>query len=361
MLNRDKIFDSSHSVYVIAEVGSNFDGSLHRAKKLAKLAKEVGADGFKIQNFQAPKIVSKKGFSDLQISFQSKWKKPVYEVYKNAEFPRAWLREISDYCNMIGIDFLASPYDYEAVDLLEKIGICAYKIGSGEIDHLPYLEYISKTNKPIILSCGASTLDEIKLAVDTIRKNGNNKIVLLQCVTNYPSFIENANVLAMKTLKEKFGVVVGYSDHSIGKKGGGNDPLNGITIPLAAVSLGAKVIEKHFTDDRFRNGPDHPFAMEPKDFKRMVAGIRAVEKALGDGHKKVLPSESETVIIQRRGLYTTCDILPGEKITEEKYTLLRPAIGLRPLEIELLDKSVASRHIKAGEVIRKEDLVVVRA
>ena len=178
----------------------------------------------------------------------------------------------------------------------------AYKIGSGEIDNLDFLAYVAKTKKPIILSCGASTINEIAQAIKTIRKFGNSQIILLQCTTNYPSSIGDANLLAMLTIRNKFKVEVGYSDHTIGHEGGGDDPLDGLTVPLGAVALGAVVIEKHFTDNRRRVGPDHPFAMDTESFGKMVQSIRTMEKALGNGIKQVMPSDTETVIIQRSGI-----------------------------------------------------------
>lgn len=351
------IIGPGQPTYVIAEVGSNFDHDLQRAKDLAKLAKDCGADAYKLQNFMAPKIVSNVGFKNLQVAFQAKWGQPVVEVYRAAEFPREWLQGVAAYCKEIGIDFFSSPYDTEAVDMLEKLGVPAHKIGSGEIDNLEFLQFVAKTGKPIILGCGAATTEEIEAAVKAMRDAGNEQIVLLQCVTNYPSPIADANIKAMLTLKEKFGVEVGYSDHTIGVEGGADDPLGGLTVPLASVALGARIIEKHFTDDRTRKGPDHPFAMEAAMFKKMVEGIRALEKALGDGKKKIMPSEKDTVVIQRRGIYAVRDIKPGESITREMVEFLRPAVDLRPPALPgILGKSV-NKIIKAGEPLKANDIV----
>lgn len=342
--------------YIIAEVGSNFDGSLERAKSLAKLSKDLGADAYKIQNFLAPKIVSNAGFKNLQVAFQANWDKPVVEVYAQAEFPREWVKEVADYCREIGIDFFSSPYDTEAVDLLEEAGVPAYKIGSGEIDNLEFLQYVARTGKPIILGCGAATLAEIEAAVKAIRDAGNEQIVLLQCVTNYPSPLKDSNIRAMNLLQEKFGTPVGYSDHTIGRAGGADDPLNGITVPLGAVARGACLIEKHFTDDRSRKGPDHPFAMNPEEFKAMVDGIRAMELALGDGEKKPMPSEEQTVVIQRRGIYAVRDIPEETMVTREMVEYLRPAVGLRPPQIGLVIGRSLKRAVTAGEPIKLEDI-----
>jgi len=347
---------SGQPVYVIAEVGSNFDGNLGRAKALAKLAKEVGADAYKIQNFKAPKIVSSTGFRNLQVAFQASWDRPVVEVYRDAEFPREWLQELSEYCAEIGIDFFSSPYDTEAVDQLERLKVPAHKIGSGEIDNLEFLRYVAKTGKPIIVACGASTMEEIEAAVKAIRDVGNDQIIVLQCVTNYPAPVGHSNVRAMVAIRDRFDVVVGYSDHTIGAEGGGDDPLHGITIPLGAVALGACMIEKHFTDDRTRKGPDHPFAMDPEGFSRMVRGIRAMEKALGDGKKKLTPSEQDTVVIQRRGIYAVREIRPGDRIAREMVEFLRPAVGLRPPTMPGLLGKTVKKVIKAGDPIGADDI-----
>jgi len=355
-MHTSNLYGAKRGVYVIAEVGSNFDGDLNRAKQLALLAKEVGADAYKIQNFLAPKIVSERGFANLQTSFQAKWDKPVVEVYRAAEFPRTWLQELSTYCQSIGIDFISAPYDSEAVDLLEAVGVPLYKVGSGEIDNYALLRRIAQTGKSVLLACGSATMDEIGAAVAAIRDEGNNRIAILQCVTNYPSPVADANLRAMVAIRDAFDVAVGYSDHTIGLDGGGDDPLSGMTVPLGAVALGATVIEKHFTDDRTRKGPDHPFAMEAGAFKVMVDGIRAMEAALGDGKKVIMPSEVDTVVIQRRGMYAAQPIRKGTRITMEMIKFLRPAIGLRPSALPQVVGKEAARDLEKEEPIREEDI-----
>lgn len=344
--------------YIIAEVGSNFDGDLERAKLLAKMSKDAGADAYKIQNFLAPKIVSSEGFKDLQVAFQAKWDKPVVEVYKNAEFPREWVKEVADYCKEIGIEFFSSPYDTDAVDLLEELGAVAYKVGSGEIDNLEFITYIAKTGKPVIIGAGASTLQEVEDAVRTVREAGNEQIILLQCVTNYPSAMADANLRSMVAMGEQFNVLYGYSDHTIGVAGGGDDPLNGITVPLGSVALGGCLIEKHVTDDRTRKGPDHPFAMTISgNFKDMIAGVHALESALGDGHKALVSSEEETSVIQRRGAYALRAIAPGETIARADFEYLRPAVGIRPRDASKLIGATATKAIAQGSPIKQDDLV----
>ncbi|MEM2890794.1 MAG: N-acetylneuraminate synthase family protein, partial [Candidatus Hadarchaeum sp.] len=266
-------------VYIIAEIGSNHDGSLEQAKKMIDYAKEIGADAAKFQSFLADKIVSRTGFKK-KISFQARWSKPVWQVYKDAELPREWHKILADHCKKRKIHFLSSSWDEEAVDLLDELDVPAFKIGSGDITNLPLVKYTARKHRPIILATGASTLDEIRAAVNTIKRAGNKEIILLHCVVNYPSPIEDANIRAMITLRETFRCPVGYSDHT-----------ESDIVPLGAVALGACMIEKHFTIDRSRPGPDHPYAMEVPEFAGMVKKIRLLERALGSPIKRVTPSE----------------------------------------------------------------------
>lgn len=299
--------------YIIAEIGSNFDGSILRAKKLIDLAKDCGADAVKFQCFSTDKIISKQGFEGLSLGFQAKWGKSVYEVYKNAEFPRDWHAELFEYTAEKGLHFLSTPYDTKAVDILDELGVPAFKIGSGDLTWHELLKYIAKKGKPVILGTGASTIGEIDEALKVVRKEGNNEIIVLQCVTNYPSHFESANIRAMKAMGEMFDVLVGYSDHTLGS-----------IVPLGSVALGACVIEKHFTDDKTRRGPDHSFAMDGREFKEMVNGIRTLEESLGSSIKDLYEEERETVILQRRCLCAAGDIPKGSKITEGMVDVLRP-------------------------------------
>jgi sialic acid synthase SpsE len=352
-----KTIGVGHPTYIIAEVGSNFDGNLERAKSLAKLAKELGADAYKIQNFLADRIASEIGSRGTALpSLKAKGLEvPLYEAYKGAEFPREWIKPVADYCKEIDIDFFGAPYDREAVELLEQIDVPVHKLGSGEIDNLEFLEYIAKLGRPMIISCGTATFQEVERAIATVRAAGNEQIVLTQCISNYPSSIADANIRAMAVMGEKLNVLVGYSDHTIGSEGNGDDPLSGITVPLGAVALGAVVIEKHFTDDRTLPGPDHPFAMEPDDFRRMVQGIRTMEKALGDGEKRPTPSEEETVATMRRGICARVDIVEGATIERDMLEFLRPAVGLRPPEITKVVGKTATHAIPAGTPIYSGD------
>lgn len=326
--------------YIIAEIGSNFDASIKRAKMLVDFAKDCGADAVKFQCFTADKIVSKEGFKKLKIGFQAGWEKSVYEVYKSAELPREWIEELLNYTSKKGLHFLSSPYDKEAVDILDEAGVPAFKIGSGDITWLEMLKYTARKGKPIILSTGASTIAEIDVALKAIKSEGNTDIILLQCVTNYSSHFESANIRAMKAMGESFDVLVGYSDHT-----------PGIIVPLGAVSLGACVIEKHFTDDKNRTGPDHPFAMDVKEFKEMVDSIRTLEKALGSPVKDLYEEEKEAVILQRRCLRAAKDIPKGSKITEDLIEVLRPLAkdALDPKYKEIILRREVKVNMKKGD------------
>ena len=310
----DRWVGDGEPVYIIAEIASSFDGSKKRAKLLIDLAVNCGADAVKFQCFKTDKIISKEAFEGLKSGFQSKWVKSVYQMYQDAEFKRQWHQELFDYTNSKGVDFLSSPYDKEAVDIVAELGSPALKVGSGDLTWLEILTYMAEKKLPIILGTGASTIAEIEEAVETIRNAGNDEIILLQCVTNYPSHFEHANIKAMQTLQKVFGLPVGYSDHTPGS-----------VVPLGAVALGACIIEKHFTDDRNRKGPDHAFSMNPKDFKEMVDGIRALEKALGSCAKNLYKEEEDTVVLQRRCLRAAKDLAKGTIITEEMVEALRPA------------------------------------
>ncbi len=321
-----KFVGKNQPCYIIAEIGSNFDGSIKKAKRLIELAKKSGADCAKFQSFQTKELISKSGFNK-KTAFQATWKKSVWSIYENAEFPRKWHKELANYAKKLKIDFMSTPYDFDAVDLLDKLDVPAIKIGSGDITYIDFLKYVAKKKRTILLPVGASTINEIKNAINTI-KPINKKIILLQSVTQYPSPIKDANILSMVSLGKKFGLNVGYSDHSLG-----------ITVPITSVALGACIIEKHFTDNISNTGPDHPHSLDPKSFSDMVNKIREVELSLGDGKKKVEKSEKDTRIIQRRSIFTIKNIKKGEKFTHENIKCLRPCIGLPPSYIsKILDK-----------------------
>lgn len=332
--------------YFIAEIGANFDGSLEKAKEYARAAKECGANCAKIQSFKAKKIVSREGFASMKLKgVHGSWKRPVDEVFKEVEFPREWHREFFEYCWKIGITPSSAPYDYEAVDLMERIGTEFYKIGSGDITWLEMVEYIARKGKPVMLATGASTLAEVDEAVRVIEKTGNKNLVLMQCITNYPSRFESANINVLRTYESAFGAILGYSDHTPGD-----------VVPLGAVALGAKVIEKHFTFGRKLKGPDHPHSMEPQEFADMVRNVRNLEKAMGTGAKEIVAEESETVVVQRRGLTATKDLKKGTPLKQSDIVELRPALGIYPKFKSAVVGKRLKKNLKAGSPIRWKDI-----
>ena len=337
----------NHPIYFIADIAANHDGSLERAKNLIRLAKHAGADAAKFQNFSAPKIVSDYGFRSLgsQQSHQAKWEKPVFEVYKEASIPFEWTPELKAVCDEVGIDYFSSPYDFEAIDKLDPY-MAAFKVGSGEITWLEALEYIARKGKPVLLATGASYIGDVHRAVHAIQAI-NKQLVLMQCNTNYTASLENFKYIHLRVLntyKSLFPeVILGLSDHTPGH-----------STVLGAVALGAKVVEKHFTDDTTRHGPDHGFSMDPESWALMIENTRRLELALGSGDKFVVENEKETVILQRRCLRAARDIQAGETVTREMIDVLRPAVpgAILPYEIRAVVGTCALVNIPAGKEIR---------
>lgn len=345
-----KKISSGHQTYFIADIGANHDGSLNRAKKLIRLAAKAGANAAKFQHFSVNTIVSDKGFKSLgkKFSHQKNWSKSVYDVYKDASINITWTKELKKTCDAEGIHFFSSPYSFEMVDHLEKY-VPAYKIGSGDINWLEIIEYISKKNKPVILASGASNFNEVVRAVKCIEKY-NNQIVLMQCNTNYTASSKNFKYINLNVLKEyekNFkNVILGLSDHTFGH-----------TTVLGAVALGARVIEKHFTDNNNRVGPDHKFAMNPTTWFEMVNATRELEGSLGNRTKKIEKNEKETIILQRRAIRLKTEIKKGEKIKKENIIPLRPCPkNAYPLEkIKNLIGKKTKRKFLEGEYIKLSD------
>lgn len=341
-----KTIGLNHPTYIIAEIGANFDGSIETAKKLVDAAKACGADCAKFQTFTAEKIVSDEGFKKMTLhGVHGSWGRSVYDVFKDVEFPHEWHKEIADYCKEVGIDFSTSPYDKEAVDLCEDLDVPFIKIGSGDITWLSMLEYIAKKGKPMMLATGDATIAEIDEAVRTILATGNNQLILMQCVTNYPSKLESANIRVIEAYQKMYNIVTGYSDHAPGS-----------VVALGAVALGARVIEKHFTLDKTLSGPDHPHSMNPEEFSFMVKSIRELEKSLGSSFKNVVEEEAETVFVQRRGLCAKQDIEEGAIIRPEDIDVLRPALGIPPKFEQVIAGKTANRKMVKGEPIFWEDI-----
>ena len=345
-INIDNTLVAEGRTYIIAEIGANFDGSIEKAKALCLAAKESGADCAKFQSFKSEKIVSRRGFEMMDLKgVHGTWGRSVSDVFKDAEFPREWHHEIKEYCDSIDIHFSTSPYDFEAVELCMELDVPFIKIGSGEITWLEMIEKIAKTQKPIFLATGDATLSEIDDAIRVIESTGNKKLVLMQCITNYPSMIESANINVLQTYKNAFDCLVGYSDHSPGD-----------VVILGATALGSCVIEKHFTLNKNDKGPDHPHSMDVNEFKSMVDRIRKLEVAMGSTRKFVVEEESETVIVQRRGLYAKRDVKEGQVLTSDDIVELRPALGILPKYKSVVIGKTVKKEISEGEPIFWENL-----
>ena len=338
-------------LYFVADIAANHDGNLDRAFKLIELAKESGAHAAKFQNFVASKIVSRSGFENLggQMSHQSKWKKSVYETYEDASVSYDWTAKLKEKCDEVDIEYFTSPYDFESVDHVDPY-VRAYKIGSGDVTWHDIIEYIAKKGKPVFIATGASTLDEVKLAMGVLQKNTKD-IVLMQCNTNYTASIENFKYINLNVLKmyaELFpNVLLGLSDHT-----------NGHATVLGAIPLGARVFEKHFTDDNNREGPDHKFAMNPNTWREMVDRSNEVYQSLGSGLKVIEENEKETAIVQRRGLRFAKDLPEGHNLKKDDLFPLRPLNhdGISPYEIVNIVGRRLNRQVKIDDYIRKEDI-----
>lgn len=342
---------SGHPIYFIADIAANHDGDLERAKMLIHLAKEVGADAAKFQNFRAHKIVSEFGFKAMgqQLDHQAKWNKSVIEVYQDASLPFEWTPILKEECDKAGIDYFSSPYDFDAIDMLNPY-VPAYKIGSGEIDWIEALEYMARKSKPIILATGASTIADVQRAVHAILAI-NRQLILMQCNTNYTASLENFNHIHLNVLKTYAvmfpEVVLGLSDHTPGH-----------TTVLGAVSLGACAIEKHFTDDNHRVGPDHAFALDPRSWTEMVARTHELERALGSTDKFIAGNEQDTMIVQRRCLRARRDIIKGETLSRDMIIPLRPATpgAILPHELNTVIGTKALKDLPQGKELRWTDL-----
>ena len=312
--NIGKNFISKNSkTYFIADIAANHDGSFKRALNLIKLAAKAGADAAKFQHFKAETIVSDLGFKSLKrkLSHQSKWKKSVFEVYKEASINFAWTKGLQKQCKKFNIDFMTAPYDLDYVDQVNKF-IPAYKIGSGDITWLEIIKKIAKKKKPVIIATGASSIEDVTRAVNLVKKY-NKKIVLMQCNTNYTAEDQNnsyLNLNVLKTYKKKFGknVILGLSDHTFGH--------NSV---LGSIALGARVVEKHFTDNNNRKGPDHLFSMNFKTWKEMIKQARTLEKSLGNGNKIIEKNEEESSVLQRRSIRSNCNLKKGTIIKKKHF------------------------------------------
>lgn len=345
-INNRKI-GKGEPVFIIAEAGVNHNGDISIAKRLIDIAKESGADAVKFQTFIAEDITS---ISSPKADYQKQTTdrdESQLEMLKKFELSFAEFREIKRYCDAVGIIFLSTPFDQKSVDFLDELGIPAFKIPSGEITNFPLLKQIRQKKKPIILSTGMSTLEEIGNAVDLLKINGANDIVLLHCTTAYPAHPDSVNLRAMKTMHQKFNLPVGYSDHT-----------NGITISIAAVALGATIIEKHFTLDKNLPGPDHKASLEPNELMMMVQAIRDVEMAFGNGIKNPAPCEIENEKSIRRSIVANKDIPKNAIIDQDSIIAKRPGTGISPINFSLIIGSRTKKEIKKDTILTWEDIIL---
>jgi pseudaminic acid synthase len=330
-------------VYVIAEAGSNHDRKLDQAKRLIDVAAEAGADAVKFQTFAADRIVAETPTRAKYLDSILPPDKTMSDLFRELELPREWHADLFDHATAAGLDFLSTPFDFEAVDLLDGLGVKAFKVASYELWHLPLIREIASRGKPIICSTGMADMADVQDAVDTVAATGNEQLILLHCVVNYPPPFSDLNLRAIETLRAAFHVPVGYSDHS-----------PGWTAPVVATALGAAVIEKHFTLDRSLPGPDHRFALEPEELRSMVQAIRDTEAALGDGVKRMAANESDLYRTARRSLFAARDIAEGSPLTEADIAVLRPGTGIEVRELPNVVGRTARRAIARHEPLSWE-------
>ncbi|HBW34977.1 N-acetylneuraminate synthase [Desulfosporosinus sp. BICA1-9] len=328
------------NIFIIAEAGVNHNGDVSIAKELIDAAKSAGANAVKFQTFKAEHLVSKVAQKADYQKQVSETDESQLEMLKKLELSYDDFKDLKKYCEEKGILFLSTAFDFDSIDFLESLEMPIYKVPSGEITNLPYLMKIASTGKPVIMSTGMSDLDEVGLALEVLRDNGVGTMTLLHCNTQYPTPFEDANLKAMLTLKERFGLAVGYSDHTLG-----------IEAPIAAIALGATVIEKHFTLNKSLVGPDHKASLDPQELKAMVTSIRNIEVALGDGIKQPSVSEIMNKEVARKSIVARRNIVKGEIFTQDNLTVKRPGNGISPMKwFEVLGMS-AMRDFCEDELI----------
>ena len=330
------------SVFIIAEAGVNHNGSIDLAYKLIDVAVESGADAVKFQTFKAENIASKnapKAEYQKQTTDESESQ---FDMLKKLELDVETHKELITYCKQKDIIFLSTPFDHESIDLLCDLGLQIFKIPSGEITNLPYLKHIGSLSEQVILSTGMSTLEEVGDALNVLTNAGTLKenITVLHANTMYPTPMEDVNLNAMLTIQKEFGLAVGYSDHTLG-----------IEVDIAAVVMGASIIEKHFTLDKTMDGPDHEASLEPEELKEMVASIRNIEKALGSSEKKPSPSESSNIKVVRKSIIANQNIKKGDLLTDKNIAVKRPGGGISPMQWDEIIGAAASKDYNADELI----------
>lgn len=334
---------TNHTI-ILAEAGVNHNGSIELAKKLVEKAKEAGADYIKFQTFKASKLVTKAAKqAEYQQKNIGKEDDCQYQMLKKLELSPEEHEILIDYCHQLGIKFFSTAFDFDSIDYLHSLNLGLWKIPSGEVTNYPFLKRIAAYNEKTILSTGMCDMQDVRNAVEALYKNGLSKenLILLHCNTEYPTPFEDVNLKAMDALRKEFGVEVGYSDHT-----------KGIEVPIAAVALGATVIEKHFTLDCNMEGPDHKASLEPDELKVMVSSIRNIEKAIGgDGTKHVSDSERKNIAIARKSIVAACDIKAGEIFTEDNLTVKRPGDGVSPMRWEEVLGQKAKKYFNEDELI----------
>ena len=340
-----RLIGPGQSCFVIAEAGVNHNGDMGLARELVAVAADAGADAVKFQTFKAGRLASAtapKANYQLQMTDAAESQE---DMLRRLELLPESHHGLQAYCAERGLMFISTPFDQESADFLESLDVPAFKVASGDAVNLPLLRHIARKGKPVILSTGMSYLGEVETAVKCVRQEGNDKLVVLHCVSNYPAAAKDINLRAMQTIAQAFEVPVGYSDHTLG-----------IEVPIAAVALGACLIEKHFTLDCAMSGPDHRASLEPDELKGMVQAIRNVEQAMGNGVKAPADSEENTRQIARRSIYLRCDVAAGSQIREEDLIALRPSGGLTPDLIDSVVGRQLSRSLPAGAQLSWGDL-----
>jgi N-acetylneuraminate synthase/N,N'-diacetyllegionaminate synthase len=334
-----------HSVYIIAEAGVNHCGEVELAKRLIDASVDAGADAVKFQTYRAERLASADaGKAAYQVSTTGSDETHL-EMLRQLELPADAFTELARYCDVRGITFLSTPFDEESVDLLSDLGVPAFKISSGDLTNIPFLRYVAAQQRPVILSTGMASVDEVADAVACLRNAGCESIVVLHCVSSYPADPSDANLRAMATLRTTLNVPVGFSDHTIGSE-----------VAIAAVALGACVIEKHLTTDHNLPGPDHRSSMIPADFAKFCQALRVTERALGDGVKRPVAGERDVAMVARRSLYTARELERGHQLTEQDLAARRPGTGISVARWDLIIGRRLARPVAAAVMLSEEDL-----
>jgi N-acetylneuraminate synthase/N,N'-diacetyllegionaminate synthase len=340
-----RVIGNGQPAFVIAEAGVNHNGQVELARQLVDAAVAAGADAVKFQSFVAEQVISPSAPKAQYQLAHTNAEESQLEMVRQLELSADEQRMLHQYCGERGIMFLSTPFDRGSADLLFELGVAAFKIASGEVTNLPFLQYVARYQKPVILSTGMSYLNEVEQALATIRAAGNDQVALLHCVSSYPAPAAETNLRAMQTMAEAFGAPVGLSDHTLG-----------ITVALAAAALGAAVVEKHLTLDKSMPGPDHTASLEPHEFKSLVEGIRIVESSLGNGIKEPVAAEADTRRVARRSLVTATSLAQGTVLQPEMLSEMRPGTGIPPTSISEVLGRMLKHDLAAGQLLSWSDL-----